>query len=139
MKNLVQLILIGGGSLLLTSAMIMQKPAAWVAPKEADALKNPVKDDAAATKAGKDLYVTNCTPCHGSHGKGDGPAAAALSPKPSDHTSAKVQVQTDGAIYWKITNGHPPMAAYKGSLSDKQRWELVNYIRVLGQTQAKKK
>lgn len=139
MKNLSQLILIGGGILLLTTAMVVQKPAGWMAPKEADALKNPVKGDASATKAGKDLYVTNCTPCHGIHGKGDGPAAAALSPKPTDHTSAMVQSETDGAIFWKITNGHAPMAAYKGSLSDKQRWELVNYIRDLGKTQTKKK
>ena len=139
MKSLVQLVLIDGGIVLLTSAMAVQTPATWVAPKEADALNNPVKDDAAATKAGKDLYATYCTACHGAKGKGNGPAAAALTPKPSDHTSAKVQSQTDGALYWKITNGHPPMASYKGALNDKQRWELVNYIRDLGKTQAKKK
>src|SRR5262249_27608301 len=35
---------------------------------------------------GRDLYKVNCTPCHGDHGKGDGPAAAAYNPKPRNHT-----------------------------------------------------
>jgi mono/diheme cytochrome c family protein len=47
---------------------------------------------AAATPAsldrGRQLYKTNCTPCHGEHGKGDGPAAAAYNPKPRNHTDA---------------------------------------------------
>jgi len=42
-----------------------------------------------------------------------------------------VQNQSDGAIYWKITNGNPPMASYKETLTEEQRWQLVNYIREL--------
>ena len=57
--------------------------------------------------------------------------AAALNPKPADHTSAKVQSQTDGAIFYKITTGRLPMAPYKDVLNDTQRWQLVNYIRTL--------
>ena len=40
-------------------------------------------------KAGKAKYDANCVGCHGSGGKGDGPAAAALNPKPGDFTNAK--------------------------------------------------
>ena len=36
---------------------------------------------------GKELYTKNCAGCHGPAGKGDGPAAAALNPKPTDFTN----------------------------------------------------
>ena len=40
-------------------------------------------------KAGKAKYDANCVGCHGATGKGDGAAAAALNPKPQDHTDGK--------------------------------------------------
>jgi hypothetical protein len=39
--------------------------------------------------------------------------------------------ESDGVIFWKITNGKPPMASYEELLTEDQRWELVNYIREL--------
>jgi mono/diheme cytochrome c family protein len=104
----------------------------WVAPKSADALKNPLKSDEAATATGQQLFSTVCFVCHGNQGKGDGISAAALAKKPADLTSAKVQRQSDGAIFWKITEGNPPMLRFKESLSEEQRWSLVNYVRKLG-------
>jgi mono/diheme cytochrome c family protein len=98
----------------------------WKAPAEAKAMKNPVKDVGNAKKNAE----TNCVSCHGPGGKGDGPAAAALSPKPADWTSARVQTMTDGEIFWKISNGRGPMPPWK-HLPEKDRWELVNYIRTL--------
>jgi len=44
---------------------------------------------------GKNLFAVNCASCHGNAGKGDGPAAAALNPKPRDFTSG----------YWKYGGG----------------------------------
>jgi len=60
-----------------------------------------------------------------------GVAAADLAKKPADHSSDYVQKQTDGALHWMITEGHTPMPTFKTSLTDNQRWELVNYIRTL--------
>jgi len=97
----------------------------------ARAVVNPFKGDKSALAEGKTLYVANCTPCHGSKGKGDGAAAAALAVKPADHSSALVQSETDGSLFWKVTSGRSPMPSYKSNLSDKQRWELVDYIRTL--------
>lgn len=104
----------------------------WVAPESADKLKNPLKGNAKAAKDGKSLFTTYCVSCHGNKGEGNGVAAASLTPKPKNLTAKQVQDQTDGAIFWKITTGKPPMLSWKSTLSDKQRWSLVNYIRELG-------
>ena len=105
--------------------------APWVAPKEADSLKNPLKDNALAITKGKALYNQMCVVCHGTKGKGDGAAGASLKPKPTDFTSPASQSQTDGALYWKLTEGKKLMASYKKILKDEQRWQIVNYMREL--------
>jgi mono/diheme cytochrome c family protein len=103
----------------------------WVAPKEADNVKNPLAGNTEILKYAKVIYTTYCSPCHGGKGKGDGIAAAGLAKKPADHSSDNVQKQTDGALYWMISTGRNPMPTYKAMLTDNQRWELVNYIRTL--------
>ncbi len=103
----------------------------WKAPAWADTLKNPFADNAQAIQAGQKIYAQLCAICHGNSGKGDGVAGMALNPRPADLTSEQVQKQSDGAIYWKITTGRPPMASYQASLTDEQRWQLVSYIRSL--------
>ena len=63
-------------------------PAVMLA--QAPETKVPVvkKAGAARTKAadGKEMFTSYCAPCHGREGKGNGPAAAALNPKPADLT-----------------------------------------------------
>jgi mono/diheme cytochrome c family protein len=54
----------------------------------------------------------------------------ALSPKPADWTSKKVQDEADGEIFWKITTGRGPMPSWK-HLPENDRWALVQYIRSL--------
>lgn len=103
----------------------------WVAPAWADTLKNPLNGNKKAIAKGKTIYANTCALCHGDRGKGDGPVAGALNPHPANLASANVQQQSDGAIFWKITTGKPPMAAYKASLSKEQRWEVVDYLRQL--------
>lgn len=103
----------------------------WEAPPSAKDLKNPLAGNTSVLKDAKVLYISYCSPCHGANGEGKGPAAAGLQIKPADHTSEKVQQQSDGALYWMISNGHTPMPAYQKTLTDNQRWELVNYIRTL--------
>ena len=99
---------------------------AWTAPPEAKNLKNGVTGPGNARKAAE----ANCVACHGPAGKGDGPQAAALPAKPADWTSEAIQKQTDGELFWKISNGRGPMPPWK-HLPEKERWELVHYIRSL--------
>lgn len=132
MKTLINRITVAAVAFLLLSAVwINQKFGDWKAPPEADKVSNPLKGNTAATVLGKKLYTQLCVVCHGDKGKGDGIAGISLNPRPANHSSAKVQSQTDGAIFWKITTGRPPMASYTKSLTETQRWQLVNYIRQL--------
>jgi mono/diheme cytochrome c family protein len=103
----------------------------WEAPASANALKNPFKGNAAALTEGKTLYTSMCVVCHGATGKGNGEASVTLSPQPANFLSIKVEDESDGAIFWKLTNGKPPMASYQDLLTDAQRWKLVTYIRSL--------
>ena len=99
----------------------------WVAPAETKAKQNPVRR-ATGTKDGKAAYETNCATCHGPRGKGDGPVAASLNPRPRNLGDKAIQEQTDGELFWKISEGRGPMAPWK-HLDEKTRWSLVHYIR----------
>ena len=79
-----------------------------------------------------------CVLCHGLQGKGNGQAGLSLVKKPANFLALKVINQTDGNIFWKITNGKAPMASYEELLTDDQRWKLVNYIRELEVNKKKK-
>ncbi len=103
-------------------------------PSYADTISNPFKGNATATIEGKKIYAQFCATCHGNKGKGDGIAAPGLPKRPADHTSDFVQKQTDGAIFWIITQGNNPMPTYKTTLTVTQRWQVVNYIRTLAKT-----
>lgn len=59
-----------------------------------------------AGAAAAQIFQQRCVACHGSAGKGDGPAAAALTPKPRDFTSTEWQKSmTDAAIEKIILHG----------------------------------
>ena len=100
------------------------------------ARKNPVAFNAASINAGRNLYNKNCRHCHGLRAKGDGPLAP-KNPKPADLTDAKWDHgSSDGEIFAVIWNGAPApmseMKPMKGTLTEKNVWEIVNYIRSLG-------
>ena len=114
-----------------SSNSLAQNPAPWVAPASASAKKNPVAGKPEAVAAGKQLFTTTCVPCHGPAGHGDGAAAAALNPKPAKFTSPAIVGESDGALFWKLSEGRGAMVPFKTTLSEAQRWALVAYIRTL--------
>jgi mono/diheme cytochrome c family protein len=102
----------------------------WKAPPTAVNRPNPVPSNANTIALGKKLFAANCQTCHGESGKGDGPGGAALEKKPADLGACiKSNNETDGSLFWKISEGRSPMVSWKGVLSETQRWELVNYIK----------
>jgi mono/diheme cytochrome c family protein len=114
------------GGLALGPAALAQ--TAWVGPSGERAKRNPLPADAKTVQLGEKLAKANCLPCHGPTFTGNGPAAAALNPKPADWTSSRVQEQTDGELFWKISNGRGAMPPWK-QLGEKERWALIRFIR----------
>ena len=96
---------------------------------------NPVPADAASLARGAELFNINCTACHGTSGKGDGPVAAFLrNKKPIDLTGPIGLSLSDGAIFMTISNGTPGgMPALNENLTVRERWDVVNYVRQLQQ------
>lgn len=77
------------------------------------------------------LYQAKCAACHGLNGEGDGPAAATMEPAPTDFTEvSRYNGRSLLGLYTTVTQGvdGTGMAAYKGSLSDEQRWALAFYV-----------
>ena len=103
----------------------------WKAPADAAAATSPVASSAATIEAGKAVYVQNCLSCHGATGKGDGEAAAYMTPRPASLGSPAIAAQSDGAFFWKISTGRGLMPPWKPVLTDEQRWQVVAYLRTL--------
>ncbi|MCX6276078.1 MAG: cytochrome c [Bacteroidetes bacterium] len=124
-------LLISGGVVKAQKETMEQHKRRWDTPAWTDTIKNPLAHVAAAADSGKVTYLKICSVCHGNGGKGDGVAAAGLAIKPANHTGPNVQLQTDGSLFYELSNGHAPMPAYKTILTEKQRWQLICFIRTL--------
>ena len=104
----------------------------WVVPDKYVKMKNPVASNAESLKNGKELWVKNCQSCHGKSGHGDGSKAAQLKTDPGSFAPEEVQKQTDGAFFYKISEGREDMPSFKKKIPDEEDiWSLVNYIRTL--------
>lgn len=128
---------IGIWGLLLATALPLAAREPWLAPADSSSQASPISADQATIKKGRTLYQDHCSDCHGNKGRGDGSNAADLEIKPSDLTRRNVLDQSDGALFWKISQGRKPMPGYGKKLSDEQRWQLIHYVRTLARNDSK--
>jgi mono/diheme cytochrome c family protein len=91
---------------------------------------------AAADDAVTANYGTYCRKCHGEHGKGDGPGAAMLNPKPRDFADCQnMQKRSDDELFKVISQGgeavgmSADMQAWGGTLSDDDIRALMKFVR----------
>jgi high-affinity iron transporter len=80
------------------------------------------------------LYRAQCASCHGPLGRGDGPAAAALTPPPADLSDfRRLADATPLDFYRRITIGvtGTAMPAFEGRLSADERWATALYATAL--------
>jgi len=102
----------------------------WVVPDKYNKMPNPVKADAESLTTGKEIWTKQCQSCHGKSGKGDGPKAAQLKTLPHDISKPDIQSQTDGALFYKTSEGRDDMPSFKKKIPDQDDiWSVVNYIR----------
>lgn len=109
----------------------------WTGAAKARKLVNPVPATAEALAQGMQAYTQHCQNCHGEKGDGKGEKASELSVAPGDFTDTeKMRGTTDGELFWQITKGRLPMPAFQHKLGDRERWELVDYIRTFAEKSA---
>lgn len=85
---------------------------------------------AASIAAGAALFQAHCAACHRATEPRGGPPAELVGPRIARHTA--------GDLFWWITRGIPGagMPPFGATLSEEQRWDLVNFVRLLAATEA---
>ena len=101
----------------------------WQAPPEAAAKPNPESRNSAASAVGRKRYMRLCVTCHEEDGNGQAKSAA-------DLRCPVVQNLSDGALFWKLTNGNRTkgMPTFE-TLPENERWDLVVFLRTLKVTE----
>ena len=117
----------------VTGVGIASRAAVEVAnqpPASAASMANPISRSPTSTARGHDLYLANCAACHGVGGAGDGLTAVDLIPGPGNLASSVPRL-TDGDLAYLISSGTVAtrMPAFSITLSEHDRWDLVNYLR----------
>lgn len=99
----------------------------------------PVKGDPVA---GKEVYEKFCFYCHGRNGLGDGAIAMEVSPRPANFlTDWKRMEKTDEELFESISKGiikegkQLSMPAWEFILTEKQRWDVLAYIRSISKAE----
>jgi mono/diheme cytochrome c family protein len=106
-----------------------EQDPSWRVPSEAAEKTNPLAERPELAAGGKKLFMRNCAECHGKSGEGLKKAA--------DLRLPMVQGQSDGALFWKITNGNPDRGMPSFSrLPELQRWQIVLHLRTLKPTES---
>jgi mono/diheme cytochrome c family protein len=100
-------------------------------PVDVQSLRSPFAPDSASLARGKQIYEQSCVSCHGVSGRGEGPLAPSLRPRPADFRAHMEAGHTDGELYNWLSKGVPgtAMPAFEGQLSEADRWHVINYIR----------
>ena len=83
---------------------------------------------------GREIYQSTCASCHGVAGRGDGPAAAALDPRPASLAdSVALGSSSPLDFYRRITVGvaGTGMAPFEHSLPAADRWAVALYAATL--------
>lgn len=98
----------------------------WVVPEERRGRLSTFPFTDETRKEGERLYNRNCLSCHGAPGKNN---FIALEPPPADPASEKIQRNSDGEIFHKVSVGKGQMPAFRSVMSTEEIWKTVSYIR----------
>ena len=94
-------------------------------------LKNPLPSTPQTVAQGKLAYSYFCIHCHGPKADGNGTVGQSFAPLPSNLAEGDVQEQSDGELFAKILLGFGRHPMLYTTVSEKDTWAIVNYIRTL--------
>lgn len=102
-------------------------------PEAYQGLSSTLTDNAVSLKRGEAIFRVRCILCHGHDGSGNGQAAGALKPPPSNLALLVANpIATDPYLFWAITDGGrdvgSAMPSFK-TLSENDRWALILFLR----------
>jgi mono/diheme cytochrome c family protein len=98
----------------------------WIVPEEKRGRLSTFPFSDETRKEGEKLYTVNCISCHGNPGKGN---YLALVPVPGDPATDKIQQNSDGEIFHKVSVGKGQMPSFRSVLTTDDIWKTVSYIR----------
>jgi hypothetical protein len=107
------------------------KSQEWIVPDDKKSKLSTFPFDDITRKAGEKLFSVNCMSCHGTPGKGN---FLNLVPPPGDPATEKIQRNSDGEIFYKITTGRGQMPSFKSVLSSPEIWNIISYLRSFNKT-----
>lgn len=106
------------------------------APKDYQAMKNPLKDAKAVVDRGQQVYERKCKKCHGDKGDGKGSAADKLETKPASFVApGYLKGRSDGQLFFITEKGsaNTDMEAFgpgsETNLSKDDIWSVIAYMR----------
>lgn len=128
-KNLKTYIMKINGNIILIAVLVLSAQQLvsqdWLVPADQSAVTNPSKYNLENIQSGKELYIRNCQSCHGDPGQNN---PLALVPVPLDMASEKMHLNSEGDMFYKISTGRGVMPPFESSLSENDRWKLINFI-----------
>jgi mono/diheme cytochrome c family protein len=121
---LLAMLLVGVQVLWVRSAAQVIDPS-WVAPAQAEKRPNPMREKPNAGLGGGKIFQRSCVMCHGD-------TTHERTNHAPDLSSPAVQSETDGTLFWRVSQGNSRRAMPSFSnIPEAQRWQLVLYIRSL--------
>jgi len=92
-------------------------------------LKSPLEVNAANLANGKAMFTIYCAVCHGKKGNGQG--ILVKREKFLGVPNYKDRDITEGSIYHVIMYGRNMMGSHASQLTNKERWQIVQYVQKL--------
>ena len=114
---------------ILSMERMEQDTLKWVAPDSANSLINPYEANDENIAQGLLIYKKDCRSCHGKLGDGQGVEAEDLETVTSDFTNPSFVEQTDGSMFWKISEGRDDMESFKARHNEEAIWLVILYIK----------
>ncbi len=104
----------------------VQAQSDWKVTPDQDKNLSPFMFDDDMVLEGKVAYENSCTSCHGVPGQAD---YTPMAPSPGDPAADQFQLQSDGALFYKIKLGRGAMPKFEDVFADDETWNIVAYIR----------